>query len=266
MSEQPLVRMVNISKSFGRVAALKDINFEIRAGEVVGLVGDNGAGKSTLIRILTGIHTPSQGEVYFEGRKIDTFSPHRALELGIESVHQGFGLLRSLSIPRNIFLGEEPVRRFGPFKFLDLKAMEDESRRLLHVAGIRTVQDINSIVGMLSGGQQQAIKIGRTIYFRAKLVILDEPITGLSIRESDHVIEMVEELRSRGIAVIYITHRIDQIFGHCSRIVILEDGKQLGDFFREKTSIRELEDIIRRGEVNNGFMQQGGVGAHTQRA
>lgn len=261
MSGQPLVRMVNISKDFGRVAALKEINFEIRAAEVVGLVGDNGAGKSTLIRILTGIHTPSRGEVYFEGRKIDAFSPHRALALGIESVHQGFGLLPSLSIPRNVFLGEEPVLRLGPFRFLDRKTMERESGKLLQIVGICNIQDINSRVGMLSGGQQQAIKIGRTIYFRAKLVILDEPITGLSIRESDHVIELVEELKSHGIAVIYITHRIDQIFEHCTRVVILEDGRKLGDFVREQITIRELEDIIRHGEVSSGFLEQGKGGA-----
>ena len=249
MNQEPLVRMVNISKRFGPIWALKDVNFESFRGEVVGLVGDNGAGKSTLIRILTGIHTLTTGEIHFEGKKLANFSPKIALSLGIETVHQGFGLLPSMTISRNIFLGEEPVRKVGPFKFIDLNRMKQESNKLLQTIGIMRELHVNIKVGKLSGGQQQAIKIGRAIYFKAKLVILDEPTVGLSLRESDRVFELIGELKKRGIAVIYITHRIDQVFDHASRIVVLEGGTKLGEFWKEETSIEQIEAIIRKGAL-----------------
>lgn len=247
MNQEQLVRMVNISKRFGPSWALKDVNFETSRGEVVGLVGDNGAGKSTLIRVLTGIHTLTTGEIYFEGKKVSALSPKKAISLGIETVHQGFGLLPSMTISRNIFLGEEPVRKIGPFQFIDLHQMEQESNKLLQTIGIMRELHANMKVGKLSGGQQQAIKIGRTIYFKAKLVILDEPTVGLSLRESDRVFELIGELKKRGVAVIYITHRIDEVFDHASRIVILEGGIKLGEFLKEETSIAEVEEIIRTG-------------------
>jgi len=247
MDKEPLVRMVNISKQFGPVWALKTVNFEGFRGEVVGLVGDNGAGKSTLIRILTGIHTPTTGEIYFEGKKLSVLSPKKAIALGIETVHQGFGLLPSMSILRNIFLGEEPVRKIGPFNFIDVKGMKQESAKLLQMIGILSELHPNMKVGTLSGGQQQAIKIGRAIYFKAKLVILDEPTVGLSLRESDRVFELIEELKKRGITVIYITHRIDQAFEHSNRLVILEGGIKFTEFLKEETSKAEIEEIIRKG-------------------
>lgn len=247
MRGKPLVEMVNISKNFGSIQALRNVDFKVYKGEVVGLVGDNGAGKSTLIRILSGIYQQTEGEVHFKGEKVSIRSPRDAMKLGIETVHQGFGLLSLMDVSRNLFLGAEPTKKVGPFEFLDLNKMEKEGKKMLRRIGIMTDITADSELGTLSGGQQQAIKIGRTLYFEAELVILDEPALGLSVRESTRVFGLIEELKKEKAGVIYVTHNIAQIYDSSDRIVILESGSKIGEFLKKETSVEEIREIIGKG-------------------
>jgi len=245
----PLVRMVDIRKRFGSVQALKGVDLEVYPGEVIGLVGDNGAGKSTLMRILTGIYPPSRGDIYFHEEKVSIKSPKDARKLGIEIVHQGFGLLDSMTVARNVFLSSEPVFKLGPLKFLDMAKMNQETRKVIEHAGIRTGVEPDSVVQYLSGGQRQAVKIGRAIYFKAELVILDEPTIALSVREKDHVGELVADLSKHHVAVIYISHNLDEVYELADRISILDVGTKIAEYKRGEVSLENLYDIIREGRV-----------------
>ena len=250
-----LIRMVGIRKRFGSVEALKGVDFEVYPGEVVGLVGDNGAGKSTLMRILTGIYLPSWGDIYFRGQKVSIKSPKDARNLGIEVVHQGFGLLDSMTVARNVFLASEPVIKLGPLKFLDMAKMYQETRKVIEHAGIRSGVEPDSIVQYLSGGQRQAVKIGRAIYFKAELVILDEPTIALSVREKDHVGELVADLSKHHVAVIYISHNLEEVYALADRISILDVGVKIAEYKRGEVSLEVLYDIIREGRVPSELNQ-----------
>jgi len=244
--KEPLVKMVNINKSFGAIQALKDINFEIYPGEIVGLVGDNGAGKSTLIRILSGMYAPTKGEVYFKGERIYSFSPIKARSLGIVAVHQGFGLVDSMSIARNIVMGIEPIKKIGFFRFLDLDEMRKITKKTLQVIDIRTKINPDSEVETLSGGERQSVKIGRALFYKAKVILLDEPVTGLSIRENSKVIESTKKLRSEGIGCVFITHDVHQVYEIADRIVVLDKGVNIGNFPKEATTSEEIVALIRK--------------------
>jgi simple sugar transport system ATP-binding protein len=252
----PLVKMVDIRKRFGPVQALKGVDIEVYPGEVIGLVGDNGAGKSTLMRILTGIYEPTRGEIYFHEKKVSIKSPKDARDLGIEVVHQGFGLLDLMTVARNVFLASEPVIQFGPLKFLDMAKMNRETRKVIQHAGIRTGVEPDSIVQYLSGGQRQAVKIGRAIYFKAELVILDEPTIALSVREKDHVGELVADLSKHQVAVIYISHNLEEVYELADRISILDVGTKIAEYKRGEVSLEVLYDIIREGRVPEELAQQ----------
>ncbi len=248
-SQEPLVRMAGIKKRFGFVQALKGVDFEAYPGEVVGVVGDNGAGKSTLIRILTGIYQPDQGEIYFGGKKVSINSPDHARDLGIEVVHQGFGLLDSMTVARNVFLHSEPIIKVGLLKFLNMAKMREEARKVLEHAGIRSGVEPDSVVQYLSGGQRQAVKIGRAIYFQAELVILDEPTIALSVRERDHVGELVGDLSKHNVAVIYISHDLDEVHELADRITVLDVGTKIAEYKRGEIPLERLYDIVREGRV-----------------
>jgi simple sugar transport system ATP-binding protein len=248
-----LVRMVGIEKRFGFVQALRGVDFQAYPGEVVGLLGDNGAGKSTLMRILSGIYQPNRGEIYFRGKKVSIASPKDARDLGIEVVHQGFGLMDPMTVARNVFLGSEPVIRIGPFKFLDMPRMSAEAQKVIEHAGIRTGVAPDSVVQFLSGGQRQAVKIARAMYFQAELVILDEPTIGLSVREKDHVGQLVADLSRRNVAVVYISHDLDDVQELADRIVILDVGTKIAEFRRGEVPIEILYDILREGRVPPGL-------------
>ncbi|RKX80240.1 MAG: sugar ABC transporter ATP-binding protein [Spirochaetes bacterium] len=255
-NDKPLVKMVDIEKRFGSVQALKGVDFEVYPGEVVGLVGDNGAGKSTLMRILTGIYHPSRGDIYFRGEKVLIDSPKKARDMGIEVVHQGFGLLDSMTVARNVFLASEPLIKVGPVKLLDMEKMNMETRKVIEHAGIRTGVEPDSIVQYLSGGQRQAVKIGRAIYFKAEVVILDEPTIALSIREKDHVGELVNDLRKHNVAVIYISHDLEEVYELADKITILDVGEKLAEYKRGEVSLEVLYDIIREGRIPPDIKQQ----------
>jgi len=243
---EPLVKMVNISKSFGTVQALKNVDFDVGYQEVMGLVGDNGAGKSTLIKILTGVFPPDTGEIYFEGRKVDIRSPKEARDLGIETVYQDLALIPLMSISRNFFLGREPVVRVGPFKFLDKRRMDHTVQEVLSEIGIR-VRSPDEPVAILSGGERQSVAIGRAVRFGAKLLILDEPTSALSVRETHKVLDYILEAKERGLSIIFITHNIYHVYSVADRFTILEHGHKVAVFRKDEVSAEEIIEIIRSG-------------------
>ncbi|MGC9529275.1 MAG: ATP-binding cassette domain-containing protein [Candidatus Bipolaricaulaceae bacterium] len=249
MGEEPaLVRMEHITKCFGPVQALNDVSVEVRRQEILGLLGDNGAGKSTLIKILAGVFPPTRGSIYFEGKQVHFQSPGEARALGIETVHQELSLVNIMPISRNFFLGREPTRRVGPLKLLDRRKMDEECRRVITHVGVR-VRDPSEYVSILSGGERQAISIGRAMYFGAKLLILDEPMTALSVREQRTVRSEVEKARESGAAIIFITHNVHHVYPIADRFVVLDKGVKIGEVTKEDVTAEDLMEIVATGEI-----------------
>jgi simple sugar transport system ATP-binding protein len=242
-NEDFLVRMLDIHKYFGKVCALRAVDFEVEHGEIVGLVGDNGAGKSTLIKILSGFYTADRGETYFEGKKVKINTPKDAKALGIETVYQEQALAPHVSISRNVFMGREITKPFG---ILDRKQMHTESMKTIEKLGLR-IKDPEAIVEALSGGQRQGVAIARVLYFKAKLVILDEPTIALSVKESQQVMDFMLQLRDEGISVIFITHNLYHAFQIAERFIVLSRGERLTDVKRKDTSIDHLSHLIITG-------------------
>lgn len=247
-TEKPLIQVNNLNLYFGTFHALKDVSIDFHAGELVGLVGDNGAGKTTLIRVLCGIHTPSSGEVFFDGEKITTFHPKLAIDKGIETIQQSVGLCDNLSIARNFYLGREPVKKLmGFIPLLNFGKMREKSTRVIREFGLRDNVSANDEVERLSGGERQSVKIGRAVEFKNRVVIMDEPTNHLSVREREHVNELAVQLRDQGLLVIYITHDIFQVHKLADRVVIMENGEKIEDASTDSMTAAELEEVIRQG-------------------
>ena len=243
-----LAKMVDIEKNFGAVQALKKVNVEIRSGEILGLLGDNGAGKSTLIKILAGVFLPDGGKVFFEGQQVSFSSPRDARALGIETVHQALSLVDVMSISRNFFLGREPVKRIGPLYLLNRKRMNEECEKAVTGLGVR-VRSPNEFVSILSGGERQAISIGRAMHFKVKLLILDEPLTALSVRETKEVLRQIEKARDSGVSVIFITHNVYHVYPVAERFVMLDKGIKIGEVYKKKASPEDIIEIIATGKM-----------------
>ncbi len=239
----PLVQMENIVKKFGVVTVLTGVNFHVHAGEIVALLGDNGAGKSTLIKILTGVHTPTSGQILFEGKPVQINTPHDAHSLGIETVYQDLALVDLMSISRNFFLGREPIRSIGPLKFLDRRTMDEQTRTSLHEIGIE-IRSAREKVGKLSGGERQSIAIGRAVHFGAKLLILDEPTSALSVGETRKVLDYTRNAKARGLGVIFITHNVSHVFDVADRYVVIRHGLKAADYRRGELSEMDIADLI----------------------
>jgi len=242
MSEY-LVEMRGIKKSFGRVQALKGVDFHVKRQEIVGLLGDNGAGKSTLIKILVGYHQPDEGEIYFEGKKVFFKSPWDSRKVGIETVYQDLALVNLMPIWRNFFLGREIIRKIGPVKVLDVRKMKKIAREVLKDVGI-FIRSPDETVAFLSGGERQAVAIARAIHFGAKLLILDEPTAALSVGETRKVLEHILEAKKQGISVIFITHNIYHVYEVADRLVLLEKGEKIGDYDKKDVTPEKVMDII----------------------
>jgi len=242
MSEY-LVEMRGIKKSFGRVQALKGVDFHVKRQEIVGLLGDNGAGKSTLIKILVGYHQPDEGEIYFEGKRVLFKSPWDSRKVGIETVYQDLALVNLMPIWRNFFLGREIIRRIGPVKVLDVRKMKKIAREVLKDVGI-FIRSADETVAFLSGGERQAVAIARAIHFGAKLLILDEPTASLSVGETRKVLEHILEAKKQGISVIFITHNIYHVYEVADRLVLLEKGEKIGDYDKKDVTPEKVMDII----------------------
>ncbi|HWR67155.1 MAG TPA: ATP-binding cassette domain-containing protein [Bellilinea sp.] len=238
-----LVWMENITKKFGTICALKDVSFGVEKGEVRALLGDNGAGKSTLIKVLMGIHQPTEGQIYFEGYPVNIHSPKEAREIGIEAVYQDLALVNLMSITRNFFLGREIVRNIGPFRFMDLRKMATICRTSLHDIGIE-IRSANERVGSLSGGERQSIAIGRGVYFGAKVLILDEPTSALSVAETRKVLSYIENARDRQLATIFITHNVHHVYMVADSYTIIRQGHNVGTYRKGELSEEDIADLI----------------------
>ena len=239
--EKNLVSMMDIQKSFGKVEVLKGVNFLVGYNEIVGLVGDNGAGKSTLIKILTGVHQPDGGDIYFKGQKITIHSVQRSRELGIETVYQERALSEQQTMWRNIFMGREITDRFGFLKIDDEKIETDKILRE-QMGFTSTAITTDSIVKSLSGGEKQGIAIGRALYFNADLIILDEPTMGLSLAETRKVLDFVRNIKESGKSAIFISHNIYYVYPVADRFVILDRGTVAGEFLKSEITQDELVD------------------------
>jgi simple sugar transport system ATP-binding protein len=239
----PLVRMENITRRFGTITALEDVSFEVGYQEIVGLLGDNGAGKSTLIKVLTGVHPATSGQIYFEGQPVSMTSPQDARDLGIETVYQDLALVPLISISRNFYLGREPVEQIGPVPVLDKATMDRNTTQALDHIGIR-IRGASEPVGTLSGGERQSIAIGRAVHFGTKLLILDEPTSALSIGETRKVIGYTLEAKKRGLSVIFITHNIHHVFEVADRFTIISHGHKVGDFRSDEVTQEEVAGMI----------------------
>jgi simple sugar transport system ATP-binding protein len=234
-----LLEAKGVSKYFGAITALRDVNFHVAPGEVLGVVGDNGAGKSTLMKILSGLFTPSEGELVFNGAPVKFSSPKDAQKLGIEMVYQDFALAGNMAIYENIYLGREPGTKFGPLTVVDHKRarqMASDHLDRLHIH----VKSVEQNTEDLSGGQRQAVAIARATAFDAKLVIMDEPTAALAIKEVGKVLDLVRSLKEHGVAVIIISHRMDDIFYCCDRVMALYQGTNFAEAELGKTSRNEV--------------------------
>ncbi|HEX7736823.1 MAG TPA: ATP-binding cassette domain-containing protein [Ktedonobacteraceae bacterium] len=243
----PLLEVQQISKHFGNVMALQDISMSVRAGEVMCLLGDNGAGKSTLIKILSGVHRPTQGRYLFEDQEVRFSSPRDALSLGIATVYQDLAMIPLMGIARNFFLGAEPTKGWGPFRYFDTSYAERVTREELMKIGIN-VRDISQPVGTLSGGERQSVAIARAVYFGAKVLILDEPTAALGVKEAGVVLRYIAQARARGLGVIFITHNPHHAYPIGDRFTLLNRGRSLGTFARSEISREELTSMMAGGE------------------
>ncbi len=244
----PLVEMRDIVKTFGTINVLRGIDFEVGEQEIVGLLGDNGAGKSTLIKILTGVYTPTSGQIYFEGKPVTINSPQDARQIGIETVYQDLALVPLMSISRNFWLGQEITRRVGPLEVMDKDEMASRTRQALLDIGIH-IRNPDEPVGSLSGGERQSIAIGRAVYFGKKLLILDEPTSALSVGETAKVLEYTRAAKDRGMSVIFITHNIGHVHKVADRFTIISHGQKVGDFRKEEVTELEVANMVMTGEV-----------------
>lgn len=227
---EPLIQMRGICKNYGGVTALKGVDLHLGRQEVLGLVGDNGAGKSTLIKILTGAIAPDQGEILMDGKKVKITHPKDSQKLGIQAIYQDLSLVGTFDPPSNLFLGKEIImRRFGLFPVLDKKEMLKEGLRTLREELMIDIPNPYNSVNKLSGGQQQAVAIGRAIYLKAKVIIMDEPTASLGVEECEKIIDLIKRLKTQDCSVIVISHNMEHIFSVCDRVLILRHGEIVGD-------------------------------------
>ncbi|HUI71706.1 MAG TPA: ATP-binding cassette domain-containing protein [Spirochaetia bacterium] len=233
----------NLAKRFGSVVALQNVSFGVRPGEVVGLVGDNGAGKSTAIKIICGFHKPTSGQILWEGQEISFDSPEQARALGIQTVYQDLALVNTLSIARNFFLHAEPAFRIGPFRFLDVRKMNARTGEILRDIGIKDLNPTTP-VSALSGGERQAVAIGRTYYFGGRLLILDEPTSALSVKQTQKVFSIIQEVKAKGASVILIEHNMIHVHEIADRLVVMRHGAVYGDYAKKDVGITDLERIL----------------------
>lgn len=243
----PAVQLKDISKYFGTVVALENVDIAAYYGEVHCLLGDNGAGKSTLIKIISGVFPPDKGEYLFEGRPVHFASPRDALDLGIATVYQDLAMIPLMSISRNFFLGSEPTKGWGPFKRFDLAYADRVTIEELGKMGIR-VRDTQQPVGTLSGGERQSVAIARAVYQGAKVLILDEPTAALGVKEAGVVLRYIAQARARGIAVIFITHNVHHAYPIGDRFTILNRGTSYGTFLKRDVTREEVVEMMAGGQ------------------
>jgi len=243
----PIVEMRNIEKHFGPVIALNGVSFDVRPGECHCLLGDNGAGKSTFIKTMSGVHKPTAGEILFEGRSMSFASPRAAMEAGIATVYQDLAMIPLMSVTRNFWMGREPVKRVGPFDFIDFKHANAVTMEEMRKMGIN-LRSPDQAVGTLSGGERQTVAIARAVHFGAKVLILDEPTSALGVRQTANVLSTIDKVRKTGIGIVFITHNVRHAMAVGDRFTVLNRGKTLGTAQRGQITPEELQDLMAGGQ------------------
>lgn len=243
----PLIEVRDIVKHFGSVIALSGVSLEVSAGEVLCLLGDNGAGKSTLIKTLSGCHRPTSGEFLVEGRRVAFGSPRDALDAGIATVYQDLAMIPLMSITRNFFMGREPIRGFGPLKWIDFDLAHAVTRDEMQKIGI-DIRDPHQAVGTLSGGERQCVAIARAVYFGAKVLILDEPTSALGVAQTSMVLKYINLVRAKGLGVIFITHNVRHAYAVGDRFTVLNRGRTLGTYAKSGIAMDELQNLMAGGK------------------
>jgi simple sugar transport system ATP-binding protein len=259
---RPILELRNISKSFGTVLALKDLDFDVVPGEVHCLLGDNGAGKSTLIKVLSGVHAPTTGEYLIDGQVVRLSGPREALDRGIATVYQDLAMVSLLSITRNFFLGREMVRGFGPFVRFDVARADQIVVNELASIGI-DIRDPSQAVGTLSGGERQCLAIARAVYFGARVLILDEPTSALGVHQAAMVLKYVAQSRQRGLGVIFISHNIHHAYAVADRFTLLNRGASRGTFAKGSITRDEVLQVMAGGEDLRKIEAEIGLASHS---
>jgi D-xylose transport system ATP-binding protein len=245
---QPILKTVGVTKRFGAIQALTEVDFEVCPGEVMSLVGDNGAGKSTLIKGIAGIYNFDEGDVYFEDKKVNIGSPRDASALGIEVVYQDLALADNLDVVANMFLGRE---RTGPFARLDEAAMEKACVETLGSLSVTTLRSVRLPVASLSGGQRQSIAVAKAVMWNSKVVILDEPTAALGVAQTRQVLDLVRRLAEKGLAVVIISHNLHDLFEVADRIAVLRLGHMVNIFETKNVTQQEVVHAITAGKLKS---------------
>jgi D-xylose transport system ATP-binding protein len=244
MTDSPILELRGISKSFGSVQALTEVDFEVRAGEVMALVGDNGAGKSTLIKCVAGIHASDDGQILFDGQPVQIHGPKDAAKLGIEVVYQDLALCDNLDVVQNMYLGRE---EHDFFQRLNEPVMEQKTAATLKTLAVTTIRSIRQPVATLSGGQRQSVAVAKAVQWNSRVVLLDEPTAALGVAQTEQVLALVKRLAEQGLAVVLISHNLHDIFEAADRITVLRLGRNVGLFERTKTNQQEVVHAITAG-------------------
>lgn len=260
----PILALRNVSKSFGTVLALKNLDFDVLAGEVHCLLGDNGAGKSTLIKVLSGVYSVSGGEYLIDGQTVTLSGPRDALDRGIATVYQDLAMVPLLSITRNFFLGREITRGYGPFMRFDVEKADQIVVNELASIGI-DIRDPGQAVGTLSGGERQCLAIARAVYFGARVLILDEPTSALGVHQAAMVLKYVAQARERGLGVIFISHNIHHAYAVADRFTLLNRGTSKGTFVQGTISRDEVLHVMAGGEDLRKIEMEIGLASHKLR-
>lgn len=237
----PVLRLDGVSKAFGAVQALRDVDFEVYPGEVLALVGDNGAGKSTLVKTIAGIHTPDTGQIRFDGATVHLKGPRDAVHLGIETVYQDLALCNNLDVVANLFLGRE---RLTAVRAMDEITMEKRAWEVLHSLNVMTINSVRLPVAAMSGGQRQSVAVARAVMWDAKVVLLDEPTAALGVAQTAQVLELIRRLRERGLGVVVISHNLADVFDVADRIVVLRLGRRVATYAAAETEPDEVVAAI----------------------
>lgn len=244
---QPILEVKGVSKSFGAVQALEDVDFEVYSGEVVGLVGDNGAGKSTLVKVVSGVHRPDAGQIFFQGRPVMINSPRDSTDLGIETVYQDLALCDNLDVVANLFIGRERAKGtilgVKGLRWLDETAMEKRALDLLERLNI-PIPSVRKVIATMSGGQRQSVAVTRAVMGDCSLVMLDEPTAALGVEQTERVMELVQNLKKRNLGVVVISHNMQDIFDITDRIIVLRLGKRVATFETESTRPEQVVAAI----------------------
>jgi simple sugar transport system ATP-binding protein len=243
----PLMELTDIKKQFGPVIALNGVSLSVLPGECHCLLGDNGAGKSTFIKTMAGVHKPTEGTIKVGGQTITFDSPREAMEAGVATVYQDLAMIPLMSVTRNFWMGQEPRRKWGPFRFLDMEMANRVTMEEMRRMGIK-LREPEQAVGTLSGGERQTVAIARAVYFGAKVLILDEPTSALGVRQTANVLATIDRVRKSGIGVVFITHNVRHALAVGDRFTVLNRGRTLGTAARGELSAEQLQDMMAGGE------------------